>query len=227
MPRLARAVQTKPRTALASRTAARPAGPAVGPARPAVAKPRPAMTPAPGAVSPASTPMPWDSAYETNVSAARAKYNNALAALGYNRQAVQQDYGLDAGFNDYKANPYSRAALLEGTFQKANRASQTSLGEAGQLYSGALQNQLGYNRSAHDQDMNSLRSAYQNALQEIRNKELASADDLGEAIGEAGWRRVEAAEREPLDPSSVAGPGRGRKSKGRPRIGVGRARRVR
>jgi hypothetical protein len=177
--------------------------------------------------------MPWDSAYEASASAARAKYQNALAALGYNRTSLQQDYGLDAGFNDYKANPYSRAAELQNSYERANRASQTSMGAAGHLYSGSTQNQLTYNAVSKDRGYNDLRTAYQNALQEIRNKELGAGDEMNEALANAMWQRVEAAQSQPLDPTVVAGPapapaGRGSyaKSKKHGKYGIGKGRRA-
>lgn len=225
MPAIGRAVKPQPRTAVSPR---RPAGGGVGVA-PARQAPSRSVAPSPSAppLSPQPAYTPWNSAYETSVAGARAKYNNALAALGYNRQALQQDYGIEAGFNDYKSNPYSRAAELQRSYERANRGSQTSLGSSGHLYSGAMQNQLGYNRSARDQGSHELQSSYLNALQEIRNKELGAGDELNEAIGNAAWRRVESAEREPLDPSLPVGTAPPPRKKHKARIAVGKARRAR
>src|SRR4029077_719627 len=176
---------------------------------------------------------PFNPAYEASLAAARAKYGNALAGIGATRMSTQQEFGLDPGFNDSASNPYSRAAELEQSFQRNNRASQTSLGSAGHLYSGALQNQLGYNRTGHDREENSLKTAYQNALQELMAKERAAEGELQGAEAEAMWKRAEAAEREPLEPETASAPsggggGRGsfaKTKKGR-KYGIGKGRKV-
>src|ERR1700749_1508782 len=89
--------------------------------------------PGPPAAAPAG--MPWNPAYEASLGTAKAKYGNALAGISANRLMAQQEYGLDPGFNDFASNPYSRAAELEQSFQRKDRASQTSMGGAGHLYS--------------------------------------------------------------------------------------------
>jgi hypothetical protein len=181
--------------------------------------------------------MPWDSAYDASVAGARAKYGNALIGANANRLSAEQEYGFDPGFNDFAANPYSRAALLERSYQRANRASQTSLGSAGHLYSGALQNQLSYNRSGHDQEENSLRTAYQQALANIQAREREAEDELRGAEADAAWKRVEAAGRQPLDPSIApsggggssdgSAPGSYAKTKKGTRYGVAKGRKAR
>lgn len=228
MPGIAQAIQAKPRTApkqwspkgelknteyaksLRQNAGAR--GPGGGPSGP---------TPA---------AMPWDSAYETSVSGAHAKYNNALAGIGASRLTTQQEFGLDPGFNDFQSNPFSRAAQLERSFRRSNRGSMTSMGSAGHLYSGSLQNQLGYNRTNRDVEYNDLKTAYQNALADLQARERAAEDEMHGSESEAAWKRVEAAEREPLDTSTVApgsGPGGYRKTKKGAKYGVSKGRKAR
>lgn len=161
-------------------------------------------------------PTPWDSGYEQAVSAARSKYNNTMTGLGLQRTATEQDYGLAPGYNDYQSNPYSRAALLESSFQRANRGSLNSYAASGQLYAGSLSNALGGDRSSYDRNRDSLSKAYRDALQEIGDRETGAANDKGEAENEAYWRRVEGAEKEPLEPMEAPEPG-GRGRKGRQR----------
>jgi len=164
--------------------------------------------------SQAPTPMPWDSAYEASVSGARTKFANSQIGIAANRLSLQQEYGLDPGFNDYQTNPWSRAALLEQSFQRSNRGSLTSMAAAGHLYSGSLQNQLGYNRTNRDREDNNLRGEYLAKLGELQAKERAAEDELHGGEAEASWRRVEAAEKEPLDTSTVSGgKGGGKKKK--------------
>jgi hypothetical protein len=227
MPAIARAVKPQPRAARGNGGTAAPRGSVgVGASRPLGAR-SPQWSPkgelqnteyakslkqkaAPAASTPAAPAgAPWDSAYEASLAAAKAKYGNALTGIGAARLRTEQEYGLDPGFNGFASNPYSRAAELEQSFQRNNRASQTSLGGAGHLYSGSLQNQLGYNRTGHDREENSLKMAYQAALQELMAKELAAGDELKGAEAEAAWKKVEAAEKEPLEPETASAPSGG------------------
>jgi DNA-binding transcriptional MerR regulator len=153
---------------------------------------------------------PWDSAEQLSVAGADAKYNNALLNSGYKRTAYEQEYGLDPGYNDYKANPYSRAALLEKTYQRSQRASGNSLAAAGQLYSGASQNAETYNREHKDQERNALEATYRKALQGVTEEETGALNTREEEKANAKWKAVEAAGNAPLEPdASPAGTGGG------------------
>jgi len=172
----------------------------VGGNRP-VAKPKSGAGAA-GAPAAPYTGAPWDSQYELSSAGATSKYNNANIGLDYKEQAYKQDYGLDAGFNDYKTNPYSRASLLEQSYQRANRGSTNSYAAAGQLYAGSTQNALGYNRDAVGQERDQLQKSYSAALQGVSAERLAASDRKNEEINNAGWSRLERAEGEPLDPTT-------------------------
>lgn len=160
--------------------------------------------PKPG--TPAATPLPWDSNYELAVGNAHNKYNSALINAGYAQTAAQQEYGLDPGFNDYKANPYSRAALLEQSYLKANRGSITSYAAQGQLYAGSLSNALGANRSAYGQSRDSLEKAYRDALHEIDERRTNARNEMNDEIAQAGWDRVTAASGADLEPETSPAP---------------------
>lgn len=152
------------------------------------------------------TPMPWDSAYEQSVGNARAKYNNALINAGLAQTTAQQEYGLDTGFNDYQANPYSRAALLEQSFQRANRGSTNSYASSGQLYAGSLSNALTANRSSYGESRDSLEKTYRAALQEIEDRKTQARNDMNDEIAGAGWDRVSAASAADLQPDTSPAP---------------------
>lgn len=165
------------------------------------------QTPAPAAAAPAATPAPytgtpWDSAEQLSVAGANAKYNNALLNSGYKKTAYEQEYGLDPGFNDYKANPYSRAALLEKTYQRSQRASGNSLAAGGQLYSGASQNAETYNREHNSQERNALESTYRKALQGVNEEEAGALNTREEEKAAAKWKAVEAASNAELEPDA-------------------------
>jgi len=179
-------------------------------------------TPGPAAATtsaPAAAPYsaaPWDSAEQLSDAGADAKYNNALLNLGYKKTAYGQEYGLDPGYNDYKANPYSRAALLEQTYQRANRASGNSLAAGGQLYSGASQNAETYNREHNSQERNALEGSYRKALQGIVEEEAGAKATREEEKAAAKWKAIEAASNAELEPDASPAEGGGGGSKSNP-----------
>lgn len=175
-------------------------------------------------------PTPWNSAAESIVAGARRNYLSSQANFDLAEQEAKADYGLDQGFNDYKTNPYSRAALLEQSYQNANKGTMNSAGL--QLYSGSTSNALGENRSTRDLNYNNLSNAYREALGEITRGRTEAAERRAEEEREAEWKRIEAAEAS--EPDAEAAPasggsgssgGRKRKSSGGgkgPAVGRGR-----
>ena len=173
------------------------------------ASPAAPTAPAP---APGPRPTPWSAAYEQSLGNSGKTYADTIASLGLKEQAAKQDFGLDPGFNDYKSNPYSRAALLEQSFQTANRGSVNSAGL--QLYSGSTSNHLAANRSTNDANRDSLMKTYAAALQEITDARTEAAQRKAEDDANATWKSVEDAEEEPLD-SETAPAGAGKKGKGK------------
>ncbi len=161
--------------------------------------PNPQAAPTPAA-TPAATSTPatlWSSKYEQSVGEANKKYLNTLNNLDLTEQSEKQEYGLDPGFNDYKANPYSRAAALEQSFETANRGTTNAAGL--QLYSGSTSNKLGANRTTRDGNFNNLQSEYQNALNTVSQSRAKAKEEQAETDQEAYWNSVrEAEEHEPV-----------------------------
>jgi len=117
---------------------------------------------------------------------------------------------LEPGFNDYNANPYSRASLLEKSYQRANRAAGTSLASAGQLYSGSSQNAETYNREHSAQERSSLEGLYRQALQQNMDEGTAAFNQRQDEVNAALWKSIENASRAELEPEeSPAGGGGG------------------
>jgi len=202
----------------------------LGPGRAAGSSPGPggsAGAVAPGASGPA--PTPWNTKAEQIVAGARRSYLNELGNYDLAEQTAKQEFGLDPGFNDYKSNPYSRAALLEQSYQNANRGTINSAGL--QLYSGSTSNALAGNRSVYGQSRDELEKAYRDALGEISAGRAKAAQEKAEREQEAEWERIAAAEAAPLEPEAAPGGSKQRKPKqrggggGGPR--VGRARKAR
>lgn len=175
--------------------------------------PKPSSPAAPGATAAPAvrTPTPWDSRYEQTVSGARKSYLDAGANFDLSEQAAKQDFGLDAGFNDYKSNPNSRAALLEQSFQQANRGTMNSAGL--QLYSGSTSNRLGSNRATYGTNRDELASAYRDALGEISTGRTEATQRKADEEQTAYWDRIAAAEGS--EPEADAAPGKPKKKQNR------------
>lgn len=165
-----------------------------------------------GAATPPASPYkptPWDTKAEQIVSGARRKYLNEGIGFDLSEQQAKQEFGLEAGFNNYQSNPYSRAALLEAEFQKANRGTMNSAGRA--LYGSSTSNALGANRAGYGRNRNELANAYREALGEISTGRARATQEKADSEAEAEWERISSAEEAPLEPQAApAGKGRGR-----------------
>lgn len=145
--------------------------------------------------------MPWDTRYEEEIGGARKRYLDTVNNLDSAQVGVEQDYGLSPAHNDYQSNPYSRAALLESEYQRANRGTLNSAGY--QLYSGAAGNHLAANRSSYDINRDQLEKAYNAALAEGTAKRTEAKEREAEEEREAAFGRNERAEKAPLDSSQA------------------------
>ena len=233
---VAQAVQARHPARTGGTQAPRAAGPRMGigqgrPTRPQLRAGLGAASPAGGArgpggsagaqaqgSAPVAAPTPWNSKAEQIVAGARRSYLDASNNFDLSEQQAKGDFGLDPGFNDYKSNPYSRAALLEQSYQNANRGTINSAGL--QLYSGSTSNALDANRGAYGRSRDELAKTYRDALGEISAGRAKAAQERAEAEREAEWDRIAAAESAEPEPeaapsSSASGqPKRKQKPKG-------------
>lgn len=172
-----------------------------------------------GAMAPQAstpTPTPWNTKAEEIVSGARRNYLNQGIGFDLSEQQAKQEFGLDQGFNDYKANPFSRAALLQENYLNANRGTVNSAGN--QFYAGSTSNALGANRKGYDFNRNELASVYRDALGEISGGRAKASEEKAEREREAEWERIAAAEGAPLESEAAPGEGgRGKKKKSQPK----------
>lgn len=160
-----------------------------------------------GGSAPQTNAQPFNSAYELTKAGAEKQLDDTKTNLGYKKTATEQEYGLEGPYADYATNPYSRASLLEQSYQRANRGTQNSSASSGQLYAGSNQNAQGYNRDSRDLEHNNLSSAYGKALAAIREEGTAAENLEREKISEAGWKRIEASENAELEPEEFSGGG--------------------
>lgn len=211
------------RTGLSRNRPARPklrAG--LGPAKPAPAgHPGSGGGQGPGAAGAAKagpySPAPWDSRYESIVAGAQKSYLTGQGDLNAAERSVKQDFGLE---NDYAANPYSRAALLQENFQRANRGTTNSAGL--QLYSGSTGNHLAANRESYGQSRDQLERSYREALGQINEKRVQEREEREAAEREAEFDRNEKAAEADLEPEAAPqGGGGGNKRRRRKRRGSG------
>lgn len=115
-------------------------------------------------------PVPKDAEYTTDVTAAYGKYLTDLAGTNLERTSVNTDYGYLPEYQQGGAayNPYSQAAKLQSAYETEKRRSLNEMAAAGQLYSGARQN-----------DFNADQRDYVSADQAARDawlKEVAALD---------------------------------------------------
>lgn len=87
------------------------------------------------------TALPWDSIAEGQATNAHTNRLNTDAQVSANRNIGLQEFGIDAGYDDYKNNPFSQAAILQHNHESNQRGILTTAGQAG--YSGQTGNAQG------------------------------------------------------------------------------------
>lgn len=141
--------------------------------------------------------MPWDAQYESEVSQQNLNYNNKVAGL----QAQEQNVGAEYGIND-ASNPFSRAKLLQQSFDQAKQRTWNSAAAAGQGYSGSTSAAINADQSAYNQDYNNLRTDYSRSLADIDSQRAQALQDQQGGILSAKAAALERAIGRPLDPST-------------------------
>jgi hypothetical protein len=155
---------------------------------------RPAQGPMPGPASPAPVPQgaptPWDLAASQSEANAQRNYGNTLAQIGSNWALTQQEYGLEGPYADAANNPYSKATLLQRSYDNARRGTTNSAGN--QLYAGSTVNAQNANTFSYNEGYDALQKGYARAGAEKVSAEQAAQERLQAAGEEANWRRIEA-----------------------------------
>ena len=147
---------------------------------------------APGVTVPTFDPNN-DPAYVAGTGAVNSGLDNLYTSLGFNPTTGAygggaydrgaQSYGYDAQGgritdpNSPLFNPYSRAALLQKSYENTSRYNTNSMASRGQLYSGALQNaqnDASHNYSVGDDE---LRRSATNYYAGLRDQAVAGTDD--------------------------------------------------
>lgn len=91
---------------------------------------------------------------------------------------------LDNPTADLASNPYSRAALLQQSYNNQRRGTTNSYASAGQLYSGALQNAQEENLRGYGQGLDALKKERQGLLDELLRDRVTRYSQTGAQLNE-------------------------------------------
>jgi len=143
-------------------------------------------------------PLPWNAQYQSTVGGLQRDYRDIMAQQQLQKTGIEQEYGL----NDY-SDPYSRARLLERSFQQGQQGTTNAMASRGQLYSGATQRARERGVFDYGQQQHALRGEYQQRLSGLDQERLAAERELRQGTAEAQAGRLEEALEERPDPSEA------------------------
>ena len=150
--------------------------------------------------------MPWDVGAANSEAGALNKRNNAMVGLQGSWLRTQQEFGLEGSWADYASNPYSRAALLQRSYDSARRGTTNSAGH--NLYAGSFLSAQSQNTHQFDLGRDELQKGYaQSQAEYVANRQRAE-DEYNESIAQAGWDRVNAGLQAEPEPMPAGGPQR-------------------
>lgn len=140
-----------------------------------------------------------DEAYKRTVSTANANLQNSLSGLSAQRRELGINYGLGEAGGSVVSNPYSRAALLQKSYDQNQVRTQNAMAASGQLYSGATQNARNLNVGNYGQARDSLQKDFDARMgqtifgeQQARDG-FASAQEAAEAKARQNAQKTKAA----------------------------------
>jgi hypothetical protein len=106
------------------------------------------------------------------------------AGATYQLGQLQQEYGYgETG----AANPYSRAALLQESFQRSKLGTTNNYAAGGQLYSGAYGRAQGENQRQYSIGENANRRAYDQAVYGVNYGQAQNAATYGTGMDDAAF----------------------------------------
>ena len=146
--------------------------------------------------------QPQDPVSEAKKSNLTRSYNDTSAAIDYDEGRVKREYGFDDA-----SNPFSRARLLQQSFENRQRATTNTLAARGQLYSGALVNQKAIDQRGYDTSYDQLRTGYQDALQSILQRRTQARTALDSGTIEADAEGLSRALELRADPTELSSAG--------------------
>lgn len=154
---------------------------------------RSSNTPQAGPAALGASPLPWDSAAEGKVANAGLAYKGTSEQIAANKDIGLREFGLDEGYNDWKNNPYSQAAILQHNHEANEAGIKTTAGQA--LYSGQTGNAQGIEAGRRNQAFTGLQNEESRAKARWTGEEQEAAallrKEKQEAQEDAIKRRLE------------------------------------
>lgn len=124
--------------------------------------------------------------YQRSLSDIENQYQQTGQALDQEEAGLGIAYGLGQFGGDVASNPYSRAAMLQRSYNQNQRASLNTMASRGQLYSGATQNQANANTANYGSAYDALSKDYGARLSQIGIQRQEAQSKRGAAIEAAG-----------------------------------------
>jgi hypothetical protein len=157
----------------------------------------------PGMGGPIAPPLPWDSVAEGQVANAGSQYKATSEQIAANKDIGLREFGLDPGYNDWKNNPYSQAAILQHNHEGNEAGIKVTAGQA--LYSGQTGNAQGIEAGRRNRGFNDLSNAEARQKAQWVREEQDAATALKEAKNEAQGGAIDRALK--AEPEDVPLPG--------------------
>lgn len=133
------------------------------------------------------TPPAYSSQYETTVGRLNRDLANTQSDITGRELATEQQYG----FTD-QSSPFSRAKMLQRSFEQRALGTTNSMAARGQLYSGALSNMQAGNRFGYEQDLDAALREYQAERSDLARQRLGAQSAYDEGVTAAEAARLEA-----------------------------------
>lgn len=125
-------------------------------------------------------PPPIDPEIEQRRIASQQSLQLGDAYDAYSKANLANTYGIGD-----TSNPYSKAKLLEASYKNRQGSTLNSYAEQGQLYSGALQKQIGEDARQNSIDYDSLQRGYYSALANIEKGRIDRYSQSGQVLDQA------------------------------------------
>lgn len=136
-----------------------------------------------GAYADATTPPNYISNenLQRRLSDNQNRLNQTQAGLDDQERQLGVSYGVGQYGGDIASNPYSRAALLQRSYNQNQRATTNTLASRGQLYAGSASNAFTANRANFAQAQDGLQREYAARLGQIQTRRQDAANTFSDA----------------------------------------------
>lgn len=133
------------------------------------------------------TPLPYSSAYETTVGGLTKTRDQTLADIAGRRLTTEQQFGFGAD----QSNPFSRATLLQRSYDQQQARTGNQYARMGQLYAGSLSTARAEDRFQQERSLDEVLREYQAELGGLSQEELAAGRGFEEGMTLAEAKRLE------------------------------------